>query len=201
MMTTALLALMGLAIAVLVVLVIYLADRFSGLERETQAMKLALQQAQAPKAPPGPYAGLSGKALWEAMTGEAAQPLDEATLNSVRKRYRLLLAEHIAFVFNEGVSDQKKGFDAVPQPTRIVRTPKMQVESWLPPEAVEELYRCGQAVGRGDPAELPGLRQRLDQASGTLHGLCGLDVLQPASSLLMPEPAPAAPAAEQVPTP
>jgi len=201
MLTTALLALMGLAIVVLLVLVIYLADRFTGLERETQAMKVALQQAQPPKVPPGPYAGLSGKALWEAMTGEAAQPLDEATLDSVRKRYRLLLAEHISFVFHEGASDQKKGFDAVPQSTRIVRTPNMQVESWLPPEAVEELYRCGQAYGQGDAAELPALRQRLDLASAKLHGLCGLDVLQPASHLLMPEPVESDPLSEPSPAP
>ncbi len=194
MLTLTLLLIMAVAIAVLVVLVIYLVDRFNGLERETKQLMQNLQQPQQAK-PAGPYAGLSGKPLWDAVTGEAPENLDELVIEGVRKRYRLLLGEHISFVFGEGVSDQAKGFDAVPANTRTVRTPRTQVDSWLPPEAVETIYRCGQGYGRNDPTELPGLRQRLDEVCAQLQMQAGLDVLQPASSLLMP-PQPAAPAPE-----
>ncbi len=195
MLTLTLLLLMTVAVAVLVVLVIYLVDRFNGLERETKQMLQNLQQPQQAKAA-GPYAGLSGKALWDAVTGEAAEGLDELVIEGVRKRYRLLLGEHISFIFGEGVSDQSKGFDAVPSNTRMVRTPRTQVESWLPPESVEAIYRCGQGYSRNDSAELPALRQRLDQVCAELQTLAGLEVLQPASSLLMPpQPDPAVPAA------
>jgi len=190
--TLTLLLLMAAVIAALVVLVIYLVDRVNGLERATKDMLGNLQGGQ-PARPSGPYAGLSGKPLWDALTGEADTPLDELTLDGVRKRYRLVLGEHIGFVFKEGASDQSKGFDAVPPPTRQVRTPTAQVESWLPPEAVEAVYRCGQGYTRNDPAELPGLRQRLDQVCADLHVRAGLEVLQPASAALMP-PKPAAPA-------
>jgi hypothetical protein len=196
MLTLTLLLIMAVAIAVLVVLVIYLVDRFNGLERETKQLMQNLQQPQQAK-PAGPYAGLSGKALWDAVTGEAPESLDELVIEGVRKRYRLLLGEHISFVFSEGVSDQPKGFDAVPSNTRTVRTPRTQVDSWLPPEAVEAIYRCGQGYARNDPAELPGLRQRLDEVCAQLQMQAGLEVLQPASSLLMPpqpQPQPAAPA-------
>ncbi len=196
--TLTLLALMAVSIAVLVVLVIYLVDRFNGLERETQQMIRSLQEQQAQAKPSGPYAGLSGKALWDTLAGVAETAMDESTLEGVRKRYRLILGEHIGFVFNEGVSDQRRGLDSVPASTRTVRTPQTQVESWLPPEAVAEIYQCGRGHAAGDPSQLPGLRQRLDQVCAMLHQQVRLDVLQPASSVLMPplpeEAAPAAPA-------
>ena len=195
MLTLTLLLLMAVAIAVLVVLVIYLVDRFNGLERDTKQMLQNMQQA-APAKPTGPYGGLSGKALWDAVAGNPPEGFDDLMLDGIRKRYRLLLDEHISHIFSEGVSYQARGFDAVPASTRMIRTPRSQVESWLPPEAVEAIYRCGQGQSRSDPAELPALRQRLDEACGQLHLQAGLEMLHSASSVLMPavpEP-PAAPA-------
>ncbi len=183
MLTAALLVLMTLVILVLVALVIYLVDRFNGLERETKELLRQMQGQQAK--PSGPFAGLTGKPLWDAVTGQGGS-LDELTLDGVRKRYRLILADHIQWVFNEGVSDHRNGVDSVPSSSRMMRTPKAQVESWLPPELVEEIYRCGQGYGRADPAELPSLRQRLDSAAGQAHAACALELLQPPSSLLMP---------------
>ncbi len=195
MLTLTLLLLMAVAIAVLVVLVIYLVDRFNGLERDTKQMLQNLQQADAAK-PAGPYGGLTGKALWDALAGDPPPGFDDLLLDGIRKRYRLLIGEHISFIFGEGVSDQGKGFDAIPANMRMVRTPRAQVESWLPPEAVEAIYRCGQGYARNDPAELPGLRQRLDQVCADLQVQAGLEVLQPASSMLMPpQPEPVAVAA------
>lgn len=193
MLTLTLLLLMAVAIAVLVVLVIYLVDRFNGLERDTKQMLQNMQQA-APTKPTGPYGGLSGKALWDAVSGNPPEGFDDLLLDGIRKRYRLLLDEHIGFIFQEGVSDQPRGFDAVPANTRMVRTPRSQVESWLPPEAVEAIYRCGQGQARKDPAELPALRQRLDDVCAQLHIQAGLEVLHSTSNVLMPplaEPPPA----------
>ena len=192
MLTAILLVLMTLVILVLVALAMYLVDRFNGLERDTKELLRQLQDSQ-PAKPSGPYGGLSGKSLWDAVSGQAAG-MDELALDGIRKRYRLLLSDHIQWVFNEGVSDHRNGLEAVPANTRMMRTPKVQVESWLPPEAVEEIYRCGQGYGRADPLELPSLRQRLDSVNSQLHQACALEVLQPASSLLMPplpEPPPA----------
>ena len=186
MFTLTLLLLMAVAIAVLVVLVIYLVDRFNGLERDTKQMLQNLHQQPQGSKFSGPYAGLSGKALWDAVAGDPPEGMDELILDGLRKRYRLLLGEHISFIFSEGVSDQGKGFDAVPSNTRTVRTPRTQVESWLPPEAVEAIYRCGQGYARYDPSELPALRQKLDQVCAQLHMQTALEMLQPPSSLLMP---------------
>lgn len=182
--TFVLLALMATVILVMAALVLYLADRFNGLERETRDLLRKLSET--PARPSGPYAGLSGKALWDAITGLASGDLDELVLDGVRKRYRLLLSDHITWVFNQGVADVARGMDSVPANTRTMRTPKTQVESWLPPESVADIYRCGQGYGLGDPAELPALRQRLDQVCGQLHNQCMIEMLQPPSSLLMP---------------
>ena len=182
--TFVLLALMTLGILVLAALVIYLADRFNTLERETHDLIRKLQDVNAN--PTGPYAGLSGKALWDAVTGLETGQLDELTLDGVRKRYRLLLSDHIHWVFHEGVGDVAKGSDRVPSNARTLRTPKAQVDSWLPPEAVAEIYRCGQGYALGDPQALPDLRQRLDEVCLQLHTQCMLEPGQPASQLLMP---------------
>jgi hypothetical protein len=208
--TLLILAVMAGVLMVLVVLIIYLVDRFNGLERQTQDLMRRLQDSQS-KPNVGPYAGLSGKPLWDALTAASEAPIDELVLDGVRKRYRLILGDHVQWVFNEGVSDVGKGFDKVPANTRTMRTPKAQVESWLPPEAVAEIYGCGQGYGIGDPTELPAQRRRLDQVVAQLHTQCMLEVLQPASSLLMPPlpaeaaaavaPSPAGPAAIQAPSP
>lgn len=184
-MLTLTLLLLAVTIAVLVMLVIYLVDRFNGLERDTKQVLQNLQNPQQGKFA-GPYAGLTGKPLWDAVAGNPPAGMDELTVDGLRKRYRLLLSEHIGFVFKQGVSDQGKGFDVVPANTRTVRTPSTQVESWLPPEAVEAIYRCGQGYARDDPAELPDLRQKLDEVCGQLHTQASLEILQPPSSLLMP---------------
>lgn len=194
MITTALLVLMAVSILVLVLLVIYLVDRFNGLERETQGVIRGLQDqasqaasasASAAKSA-GPYAGLSGQALWDAVSGSPPEGLDDLALDGVRKRYRLLLGEHIGHIFNEGATDQRRGMDSPPKNVRTIRTPKTQVESWLPPEAVAEIYQCGQGHARNDAGELPSVRQRLDAVCSQLHEMAGLEVLQPTSNVLMP---------------
>ncbi len=183
--TFALLGLLTLVIVVLAVLLIYLSDRFNLLERETYELKRKLHDTQQSK-PSGPYAGLSGKALWDAVIGEQTGQLDELVLDGVRKRYRLLLDDHVQSIFRGGAADAERGMDSVPANTRTLRTPQAQVESWLPPEVVEEVYRCGQGYVLAGPDEMPGLRQRLDQVFSQLYEACKLESGQPASSLLMP---------------
>lgn len=183
--TFVLLGLLTLVILVLAVLVIYLSDRFNLLERETHDLMRKLQDNQQSK-PSGPYAGLSGKALWDAVCGVEVGALDELVLDGVRKRYRLLLEDHVQFIFNSGTADANRGMDSVPSNTRQMRTPKAQVESWLPPEVVSEVYRCGQGYVLAAPEEMPGLRQRLDEVCTQLYTACHLETAQSASGTLMP---------------
>jgi len=188
--TFVLLGLLTLVILVLALLLIYLSDRFNSLERQTHDLMRRLQDT--PAKPSGPYAGLSGKALWDAVCGQETAGLDDLALDGVRKRYRLLLDEHLHSIFQAGAGDAARGMNSPPANTRTVRTPKAQVESWLPPDAVEAIYRCGQAYARNEAAELPATRQRLDQVCAALQVEAGLEVLQPASMVLMPpESAPA----------
>ncbi len=196
--TFVLLGLLTLVILVLAVLVIYLSDRFNNLERQTHDLMRRLQETSAK--PSGPYAGLAGKPLWDAVSGADTGALDELTLDGVRKRYRLVLDDHLQSIFQAGSADAARGMNGPPPNTRTVRTPKAQVESWLPPELVAEVYQCGQGYVLAAPEEMPGLRQRIDQAWGQAYLACSLDPGQPASSLLMPpRPQDAAPAADAAP--
>ncbi len=186
---TLLLGILGVAIVVVVVLLVYLVDRFNVLERETQELIRNMQAGgggqDSRPGDLGPYGGLSGQALWEALSGSPPPGMDELSLDGVRKRYRLLLGDHIAHIFQAGVSDAAKGMDGVPSNSRMVRTPLVQVESWLPTEAVTEIYRCGQAYSPTS-GDLPALRQRLDAVCAPLYIRTGLEMLQPMSTLLMP---------------
>lgn len=182
--TFVLLGLLTLVILVLALLLIYLSDRFNSLERQTHDLMRRLHDT--PAKPSGPYAGLSGKALWDAVCGQETAGLDDLALDGVRKRYRLLLDEHLHSIFQAGAGDAARGMNSPPANTRTVRTPKAQVESWLPPELVTEIYQCGQGYALASPEEMPGLRQRLDEAYGQVWRACSLEPGLPASGLLMP---------------
>lgn len=188
------LAAMVLVIAVLVILIIYLIDRFNRLESDTRQLILNLEKTQAETKPSGPYAGLSGKALWDTLCGLEPTQIDEDTLEAVRKRYRLLLGDHISFVFKVGVTDSQRSIDSPPAESRQIRTPRGQVESWLPPESVAAIYRCGQDYASNkDPQAVPELRLRLNAVSASLYAQCGLDASDLAAASLMPDlPSPGA---------
>lgn len=179
-----LLGAISVIVGLVVMLIIYLVDRFNTLERDTQALIQNLSKSQSGKEA-GPFAGLSGKPLWDAMSGAAPPDIDDFMLEMVRERYRAVLRQHLFHIFKEGTSDGKNGFDAVPANSRLIKTQRGQVESWLPPNAVSEVYKAGQGFGRNDPAELPGVRASLDVVYGQLHEQCGLELLQSGSSLLM----------------
>jgi hypothetical protein len=187
------LAFIAIGLLVVLVFIIYLVDRVNAIERETRQFA---QSMQAPKdvQPQGPFAGLSSKKLWDAMTGRLPEGMDPSLVVEVRERYEMVLQKHIEAIFQEGVKDGQRGMSGEPKNTKLITTLRGPVESWLPSAQVNTLYKCGL-----DSVQLPadqwaGVRSALDEAGQTLYAKALLTLPQPLSSILMPQAMVEAPA-------
>ena len=136
------LAFIAIGLLIVLVFIIYLVDRVNAIEKET---RLVAQSLNAQKEPPslGPFAGLSSKKLWDAMTGRVPEGMDPSVLVEVRERYELVLQKHIEAIFQEGVKDGQRGLTGEPKNTKLIATLRGPVESWLPSAQVNTLYKCG----------------------------------------------------------
>lgn len=185
MLQTVFMTLIVVALLFLLVLVIYLVDRFNALERETQDTMRKFQESQQLKA--GAFSGLSGPDLWEAMTtGRAGTETDLPITESMRQRYRLVLDRHVSRLFRDGVADANRGTVGTPAQSMNISTLRGQVESWLPEDVVTSLYRCGVDSTEESPDRLALTRQTLDTITQALFQRCNLPLTQPYSITLMP---------------
>lgn len=177
-----------------VVVFIYIVDRINSLERQTRELVSTLHKP-APVSK-GPYAGLSGRKLWDAMSGKP-EGLDPAVVEDVRGRYADALLAHIRATFEEGAGDAKLGSVALPKNPRPVVTPHGPLESWLPSNDLVVIYNAGvDSVNRAD-FDLSQVRTGVDAAVSQLFIRAQLRPPEPGlSGLLMPLPPdiPAAPA-------
>lgn len=179
-----LLALIALAILVILLLVIYLVDRLNVLERETQE---AVRNLQKPAAPAGPFAGLSGKKLWDVLAGgPPPEGVAADQVDAMRERFRAVLIKHIGSVFEEGKADVNRGLSSPPKSTRMIQTLRGQVESWMPGPSINMLYQCGQEAAVSEPDQLAGIRATIDSVAMELHMSVGLDMTGSVGQQLIP---------------
>lgn len=181
------LAFIAIGLLIILVFIVYLIDRVNAIERET---RLVAQSLNDQKQPPslGPYAGLSSKKLWDAMTGRAPEDLDPSVLVEVRDRYELVLQKHIEAVFQEGVKDGQRGLNGEPKNTKLIATLRGPVESWLPSAQVNTLYKCGIDSTQAPTEHWPAVRSTLDEVGQLLYGKALIQLVQPLSQTLWPKP-------------
>ena len=192
------LAFIAIGLLVVLVFIIYLIDRVNSIEKETRQFAQTLNDQKEPPAL-GPFAGLTSKKLWDAMTGRVPEGLDPGVLVEVRERYELVLQKHIEAVFQEGVKDGQRGLSGEPKNTKLITTLRGPIEPWLPSAQVNTLYKCGLDSAQLPPEQLDAVRSALDEAGQTLYGKALINLVQPLSMTLMPT-AGAADAAVQTPT-
>jgi len=178
-------AFLAIGLLVVIVLVVYLVDRVNSLEKETR--RVAQLSAAVPAAAPDPWSGLSGKALWDAMTGRAPASMTAAALDELRSRYELVLHKHIQSVFDEGVRDGQRGLSGDPKNPRSIQTAQGAVESWMPTPQLNTLYKCGLDSAQLSADALVAVRQALDEAGQQLFAKVQLPLSEPLSSSLMPQ--------------
>lgn len=182
------LAFIAIGLLVVLVFIIYLVDRVNAIEKETRQVAQSLNDKKEPPSL-GPFAGLSSKKLWDAMTGRVPEGMDPSVLVEVRERYELVLQKHIEAVFQEGVKDGQRGLTGEPKNTKLIATLRGPVESWLPSAQVNTLYKCGIDSTQSPPEQWDAVRSALDEAGQLLYSKTLIDQVQPLSMTLWPLPA------------
>jgi DNA-binding FrmR family transcriptional regulator len=182
------LAFIAIGLLVVLVFVIYLVDRVNAIEKETRQFARSLNDSrELPSV--GPFAGLSSKKLWDAMTGRVPEGMDPSVLVEVRERYETVLHKHIESIFQEAVKDGQRGLTGEPKNTKLITTLRGPVESWLPSAQVNTLYKCGVDSTQLPADQLDAVRAALDEVGQTLYSKALLNLTQPLSVSLLPRPA------------
>jgi len=178
------LTLVGAALLALVVVVIYLNDRVNQLERRTTA---SLGGGLVPGGgEDNTWQGLTGKRLWDAMTGKKGiTPLDEVGLQTLRLTYESVLSQHIESLFRSGQADARKGAGVQPTAVKTLASPRGAVQSWIPLNHANALYRAGMDSTKSDIYEVERARMTLDETAQLLYAQTGLSLSQPFSDLLL----------------
>lgn len=179
-------AVLVIVLLLVLLLLMHLVDRVSRIEKQARDLGDAVRQSG--QAQGGPMGGLSGRALWDVLSGKQGSALPPDQLHQIRDRYAAVLERHIEALFNEGSLDARMGVQSEPSQTRTVAVLRGEVESWLPAAQVNTLYECGADATRGDAQALEAVRERLQES---VHYLYAKVQLQPNASLLarlMPEP-------------
>lgn len=183
-MTTFLQVIILVAIASIAILVVYLIDRVNTLQRYTRLLQHDAAEAEDPGA--GPFGGLSGERLWDAVSGVPIDGWDTNSIDLVRNRYQLVLRKHVEELFLEGFQNAQAGVQAIPSSSRTIQTLRGSVESWIPIEHAIAIHQAGSARSKSTEDGLPEVRKALDDAVGTLFGLAGIKLPRPLSEHLIP---------------
>ncbi len=181
------LAFIAIGLLLLLVLGIYLVDRVNSLEKDTKTAieNLSASAQSSTKVPVGPFAGMSAKKLWDAMTGRPPEDVPAESLGDVRARYETVLIKHIESIFEEGKRDGGMGVSSPPKNTRQITTLRGNVESWLPMPQVNAIYQCGVDTHQKPPEQHAEIRMALDDACNQLFGKTQIEPKAPMSHTLM----------------
>jgi hypothetical protein len=130
------------------------------------------------------FADLSGKSLWDAMSGIPMAGYPNDLLEKLRPHYEPVIRQHIEHVFMQGQQDGEKQAHSVPQSVASFPTPRGSLESWLPMHHVASLYQVGLDHAQ-HPEHWLTNQQTLDQVVAMLYARAGLPLQEPFSRHLM----------------
>jgi len=191
---------------VAIILMVYLIDRVKRLEViSLQASSILSQAPTAAPASDNGLLGLSGKGLWDAMSGNLPDGFKEADLIALKSRFEFVLQNHISLLFKLGKKDASSGnSQETPSNPLDITTLRGSVASWIPAQHVATLYRAGYESVEADETGIKRLQADVDEVTDILFSRTGLTIKQPFSEKLFTATtlaplAPAAPAAPVAP--
>ena len=173
---------------VAIVLMVYLIDRVKRLE--TLSLQVSSNIAQASAAPPvadNGFLGLSGKVLWDAMSGTLPEGFRQADVVALKNRFEFILQNHISLVFKLGKDDGLAGnSQQTPSNPLDVKTLRGSLASWVPAQHVATIYRAGYESVTADEIGTQRLKAGVDETANTLFSQTGLTIKQAFSEQLFP---------------
>ncbi|UVW35142.1 hypothetical protein NYF23_00710 [SAR92 clade bacterium H455] len=169
---------------ILVVLMIYLGDRVKRLEIMSLHDSSEPAEVVKPKNDNG-FLGLSGKKLWDAMSGKVPEGFVEADVVALKRVFEVVLKNHIETLFKLGKRDATSGNSPeTPKNPLEISTLRHSIESWIPAQHVSTIYKAGYESIGADEVSVSRLRANLDDAADTLFSRTALAIKQPFSERL-----------------
>ena len=191
-MTTILLLAVLFGSVVAIILMVYLIDRVKHLESLSIRANNASADVQAAPNDNG-FLGLSGKVLWDAMSGQLPEGFQEGDLLALKSRFEFVLQNHIETLFKLGKKDGTAGKSPeTPSNPIEISTLRGSIESWIPAQHVSVLYRAGHESVAADSIAINRLKADIDEAAQVLFSRTGLTIKQAFSEKLLGNAVPAA---------
>ena len=178
---TILLLLIFAGLVGLLLVVFYMLDRVNELHKHSGVTK----NGHTPIKLDESFGGLSGKNLWDAMTGVPMPGWSVGQIEALKLRYEAVLQKHIEMLFEDGQLDGREGFSMPVRCDRVIATLRGEIESWMPHEYATVFYRSGHDRATKPEEEQPGIRDRINQTGNALFAATGLPP-HSLANLLMP---------------
>jgi hypothetical protein len=191
-MTTILLLAVLFGSVVAIILMVYLIDRVKRLESlSIQANNTSADVQAAPN--DNGFLGLTGKVLWDAMSGQLPEGFQEGDLLALKSRFEFVLQNHIETLFKLGKKDGTAGKSPeTPSNPIEISTLRGSIESWIPAQHVSVLYRAGHESVAADSIAINRLKADIDETAQVLFSRTGLTIKQAFSEKLLGNAVPAA---------
>ncbi|MEY3580660.1 MAG: hypothetical protein RI984_1764 [Pseudomonadota bacterium] len=173
----------------LLLVVFYLLDRVNALHNQSETARLKRPFTDST------MTTMNGRILWDVLTGEAMQELDEEMISQLRSRYEMVLQKHIELLFEDGTLDGREGFSMPVSPERKVPTLRGEFISWIPHEFAKGIYMAGHDRATKPETEHSLIAANLDNIGNDLFEQVGMPPIQ-LSKLLMPNIEPHVPTPE-----
>jgi len=136
----------------------------------------------------GLFGELSGKSLWDAMSGIPVPGVDAKFVGTLKPHYEPVLRQHIEQVFMEGFKHGKAGTAGVPTNNRMIPTPRGSLESWLPMHHLASIYQAGVDFAANNLDDLLRIQQSLDQVTAMIYARIGIGLTEAYSATLLIQP-------------
>ena len=169
-------------VLLLVLLSFYLIDKVNTLYRSQIPAELP------PTYSDGLFGELSGKKLWDAMSGIPIAGVDPQTVINLKPHYEPVLRQHIEQTFWEGYHAGKQGQNSPPGNKKMIPTPRGSLESWIPLHHLTSLYQAGFDFANSGADDLLRLQQTVDQITAMLYARTSLLLETPYSQTLLTHP-------------
>lgn len=169
-MNTILLLLIFAGLVGLLLVVFYMLDRVNELHKHNGVT----MNGRTPIKLDETFGGLSGKNLWDAMTGIPMPGWSVGQIEALKLRYEAVLQKHIELLFEDGQLDGREGFSMPVRCDRIIATLRGEIESWMPHEYATVFYRSGHDRATKPEEEQPAIRDRINQTGNALFAATGL---------------------------
>jgi hypothetical protein len=173
----------------LLLVVFYLLDRVNALHNQSETARLKRPFTDST------MTTMNGRILWDVLTGEAMQELDEEMISQLRSRYEMVLQKHIELLFEDGTLEGREGFSMPVSPERKVPTLRGEFISWIPHEFAKGIYMAGHDRATKPETEHSLIAANLDNIGNDLFEQVGMPPIQ-LSKLLMPNIEPHVPTPE-----